>query len=195
MVWAGNNFPSDYNDNSGSVSRRLVMALFLNLVNDRDTQLKANIIETELTTVMLRCMFAYREKCAEIGSRDFWKCMPKALRDAQDEVKQESNPLANFLANGSSYYQIIHEELAVTTLVDLSKAYSNYMEFDMKKPKQVLGTDFYPIKAAGFAMNKINMCKNCKKPADRKLCGEHYNHLNRAKRMCILGMRILKNHE
>jgi phage/plasmid-associated DNA primase len=192
MVWAGNNFPEDYNDNAGSVSRRLVMALFLNKVDARDTQLKAKILETELPTVLLRCIFAYRAKVTEIGSRDFWKCMPKALRDAQEEVKQESNPLANFLANGSSRCQILHEEGAVTPLIDLGKAYSNYMEYDMKKLKQVIGSDFFPIKAAGFTMNRVNLCKTCGKPADAKTCGAHYSQLNRAQRMCILGMRILK---
>jgi hypothetical protein len=122
--------------------------------------------------------------------------MPKVLRKAQDQIKKDTNPLTNFLANGSGFVQVIHEEGVVTTLEQLNKAYSNWMEFDMKKPRQTIGSDYFPITHAGYTMKSVNICKLCGKKSSKKTCGAHYNSDNRTKRMCILNMRLFtKNDE
>ena len=53
LVFAGNYLP-DYNDNSGSVSRRLCVFLFSQLIESRNTMLKKEIIESELVTIIVR---------------------------------------------------------------------------------------------------------------------------------------------
>ena len=50
----------DYQDTSGSASRRLAVFRFLQLVQNRDTQLVQKIVLNELVTIMLRCMTKYR---------------------------------------------------------------------------------------------------------------------------------------
>ena len=62
MLRAGNYLP-DYNDNSGSISRRLVVFLFSVLITARNTALKDTIIRDELVTLMIRCMVRYRTTC------------------------------------------------------------------------------------------------------------------------------------
>ena len=191
MIWAANQFP-DYSDNSGSVSRRLVVFKFLNLVAERDTQLKEKIIKGELVSILIRCILAYRAKVLEVGARDFWSCVPQALIDERNAVKEESNYLQKFLANGSSACQVVHEPGATTTLMELEKAYTLYMEKDEQKTNCVIGADHFPIKNAGYMMLKVHFCKICGLKASKSACGDHYDARNRCKRVCILDMSIVK---
>jgi len=191
MIWASNEFP-DYSDNSGSVSRRLVVFKFLNLVAERDTKLKEKIIKGELASILIRCIRAYRAKVVEVGAQDFWKCVPQALIDERNAVKEEANYLQKFLANGSSACQVIHQAGACTSLMELEKAFSQFMENDMKKPGSI-GTDFFPIKNAGFTMQKLHICKVCGWKASKSECGEHYDPQNRAKRLSVMDMAIVRS--
>jgi phage/plasmid-associated DNA primase len=56
---AGNYLP-DYEDKSGSVSRRHFVFVFENLISERDTNLKNKIIKSEIVPIMLRCITIYR---------------------------------------------------------------------------------------------------------------------------------------
>jgi hypothetical protein len=192
MVWAANQFPEDYTDASGSVSRRLVVFKFLNLVAERDTQLKEKIIKGELVSILIRCILAYRAKVLEVGARDFWSCVPQALIDERNAVKEEANYLQKFLANGSSACQVVHEPGATTTLMELEKAYTLYMEKDEQKTNCVIGADHFPIKNAGYMMLKVHLCKICGLKASKSACGDHYDARNRCERVCILDMSIVK---
>lgn len=193
MIWAGNQIPK-YIDASGSVARRAVMFLFKQLINSRDSCLKAKILETELITVMLRCIFAYRTYCDVIKHGvDFWASMPESIREAREEVREETNSLANFLANGSRYCQIVFDESAVTTMEAFGKAYSNYMEFEMKKPGQTVGSDHHPFAARKFIVTKVYICKVCEKRASSETCGDHYNGgNNRTRLVTIKNMLMVK---
>jgi hypothetical protein len=198
MIWASNEFP-DYSYTSGSVSRRLVVFKFLNLVAERDTKLKEKIIKGELASILIRCLRAYRAKVAEVGARDFWSCVPQALIDERNAVKEEINYLQKFLANGSSTCQVIHQAGACTSLMDLERVFSEFMENDMKK-SGCIGSDFYPIKAAGFKMQKLHICKVCGLKASKLECnrkdtkfGPHYDDQNRAKRLVVMDMSIVRS--
>jgi hypothetical protein len=197
MLFAGNFLP-DYIDKSGSISRRLVIFLFLNLVSNRDTNLKDKIIKHELVSFMMRCIYKYRRACDENEGKDFWKFVaPESLRDIQSEVKQQTNYLANFLRNGDDYYQIIHKQGETTLLSDLSKAFSNHMKYTHKIDKATIGEDKHPIKDAGYTISDPNLCKICNHHATKENCGDHYNPKNRRKVYVINDMQIciLKNYE
>ena len=58
IIRAGNFLP-DCKDSPGCISRRLVVFLFVNLVQDKKSLLKQSIIDNELDAVMLRCIFTY----------------------------------------------------------------------------------------------------------------------------------------
>jgi len=198
LIFAGNAFPEDYNDASGSISRRFVVFKFLNLVTDRDAHLKRKILETELVTILLRCIRAYRAKVVEIGSREFWDCVPRTLLKEREAVKKESNYLQRFLADGSSSWQVIHQPGAMTTLQELGKVFSEFMEVDIHRPG-CIGSDYFPIKDAGFIMKSVQMCKYispegvpCGKKATVANCGEHFNKQNRSQLVCILDMALVR---
>ena len=117
LVMAGNPMP-DYKDNSGSISRRLAMFLFTTLVQEKNTTLEADIISQELVTVMLRCIWKYKTLAQDMKGKEFWKHVaPEDLKDAQSQVKEQTNYLANFLKNGDDYYQILHVKDSFTAYI------------------------------------------------------------------------------
>ena len=191
MIAAGNHLFEGYNDNSGSISRRLVVFPFSNMIKSRDTELKKKIIGDELVTVMLRCIAQYRRTCDRFKGQDFWKYIaPSALVEEQSVVKEQTNHLANFLANGDSYYQVLYKDGAITTLEDLNKAFSNHMKYTHKRERATIGHDYFPIKAAGYTMDKLYLCKTCHKPHHADTCGVHYIATNRYKRVVVCNMMI-----
>jgi hypothetical protein len=190
ILGAGNYLP-DYNDNSGSISRRLVVFPFATLVTSRDTTLKEQIVKTELVTVILRSIARYRLVCDRYKSLDFWaKIAPPSLREVQREVKEATNYLANFLVNGDDYYQILYVKGQITPMDHLEKAFSNHMRFKHKIEKAKIGQDKHPIKAAGFTIECVNLCKTCNQKASKDACGEHYSAKNRYKKQVIHSMVI-----
>ena len=194
LLGAGNHLP-DYNDNSGSISRRLVVFMFNALITTRNTTMKETIISNELVTIMLRCLWRYRTTCELWGGADFWtKIAPFSLREVQNEVKEETNYLANFLRNGDDYYQVLFKKGAVTTLADLERAYSNHMRIKHKIERAVIGADKHPIKAAGYTMERANLCKECRKPHLKSNCGSHYHTKNRERRWLVHDMHIRSFH-
>ena len=195
MIGAGNYLP-DYKDSSGSISRRLAVFLFVNLVQDKNTLLDQAVIDSELVTVMLRCIYSYRSACARLTGKEFWSHVaPRDIIETQESVKEETNHLANFIQNGSPYYQISHESGAITKWEDLEKAYCNHMRIDHKIEKQRIGSDLFPIKNAGFTIARDNLCKTCHGRHLKEICGEHYDGRNRYRRVTIHGMKITCNND
>lgn len=190
IVFAANYLP-DYNDNSGSVSRRLVVFLFNQLIESRNTMLKEEIIQNELVTVIVRCITAYRRIAAQRASVDFWnKIAPSALREIQTETKAETNPLANFLRNGDNFYQVVKHDTSVTPLSELEKAFSNHMRYTHKVEKAKLGSDYHPLRNEGYKIESIHLCKECHQKCNKETCGSHYNKANRYKKVVVSGMMI-----
>jgi phage/plasmid-associated DNA primase len=193
MAWAGNHHPKDYTNNAGSVSRRIVVIPFETPVAKKNTKLKQEIIETEIVTVMIRCIHKYRKHVEYLGPDTLWSHAPQALLDAQTETKIETNPLAAFLANGDNYYQIAYEEGEHLPLEKLSKAYQNHMKFTHETIVKGFPKDHKPIKDAGFEKIYRNMCKTCGEKASAAECGAHYfGGKNRVKQVFIKNMSIVK---
>jgi hypothetical protein len=192
LLAAGNYYP-DYNDNGGSVSRRIVPFLFEKLITDRCTTLKDDILANELVSVIIRCIYSYRSKVESSLGADFWtKVAPEGVRLAQESVRQETNYLACFLGNGNSHYQVLKDETATTRFSELERAFVNYMRFTHPNvPCPRLDRDKHPIKAAGFGIDKQNLCKTCHATANKQNCGDHYNSANRYKALMITNMRIV----
>jgi hypothetical protein len=192
-ILAAGNYLPDYTENSEQVSRRLAVFPFFNQVQERNTLLKAAVIKTELVAVMMRCLYAYRNACDRFKGADFWKHVASSeLVAAREEVKHETNYLANFLQNGSPYYQILHLAGAVTLWSELEIAYSNHCRIDLKLEKaQKIGDNLFPIKDAGYIIDRANICKTCNRKHAKETCGSHYDSQNRWRKVVILDMSIV----
>jgi len=170
------------------------MFLFTTLVQEKNTTLEADIISQELVTVMLRCIHKYKTLTQDMKGKEFWSHVaPDALKNAQSQVKEQTNYLANFLKNGDDYYQILYVQDSFTTLEKLNTAFSNHMRFKHNLERSNIGHDYHPIKQAGFTMRVDNLCKTCHQKATVQGCGDHYNPKNRYKKHVICNMTLIRN--
>jgi hypothetical protein len=191
LIIAGNRFP-EYNDRNGCIVRRFPLFPFRNLVTSRDTTLQDRIVAIELPQIILRCIRRYHEFRLQVGSQDFWKFVPPIITEGREEIRNNTDELSNFLSNGSSYYQIAKRPGRSTMLKELASAFSNYMQFERKKRGVVMGSDLYPIKAAGFKIKVSNACKVCgSEKVNRATCGEHYDRQNRRRLTFVVDMEII----
>lgn len=191
---AGNYLP-DYKDNSGSIGRRNVIFLLEQLVTERDTRLKEKI-ELELPTLVLRCIRKYMHFVKNDGNKDIWDLVPAQLREQQEVVRTETNPLYKFIQGGDNYYEILYDESSATLLSDFQSAYKNHMQFCLQQKYTWTG-DYYPFKCLGYTISEKNICKACGKSAndlkmrDGKCCND-YDRRNRKKVTVIERMQLYK---
>jgi hypothetical protein len=97
-LFAGNE-PPDYTDNSGSISRRLVVAKFNKKVNNKDSDLDAKLL-VELPFIIVKSARAYLDAVNKYRGKDFWSCLPKYFRDTQQDMAQNTHSLEHFISSG-----------------------------------------------------------------------------------------------
>ena len=97
-LFAGNE-PPNYTDNSGSISRRLVVAKFHKKVNNKDSDLDAKLV-SELSAIMKKSACAYLSAVNKYRGQDFWTSLPEYFRDTQRDMAQNTHSLEHFLSSG-----------------------------------------------------------------------------------------------
>ena len=97
-LFAGNE-PPNYTDNSGSISRRLVVAKFHKKVNNKDSDLDAKLIK-ELPAIMKKSACAYLSAVNQFKGQDFWTSLPEYFRDTQRDMAQNTHSLEHFISSG-----------------------------------------------------------------------------------------------
>jgi hypothetical protein len=95
-VWAGNQGPN-YSDNSGSISRRIVVFDFSKTVKHANTQL-GSLLKDEIPLLIQKGNRAYLEAVAKYGTKDLWdNVLPAYFSKTSDELQEQTNGLASFL--------------------------------------------------------------------------------------------------
>ena len=97
-LFAGNE-PPNYTDNSGSISRRLVVAKFHKKVNNKDSDMDAKLLK-ELPDIIKKSASAYLSAVNRYRGQDFWSSLPKYFRDTQRDMAQNTHSLEHFLSSG-----------------------------------------------------------------------------------------------
>jgi len=97
-LFAGNE-PPNYTDNSGSISRRLVVAKFHKKVSDKDSDLDTKL-NSELPAIMKKAACAYLSAVNQFKGKDFWTTLPKYFRDTQQDMAQNTHSLEHFISSG-----------------------------------------------------------------------------------------------
>ena len=97
-LFAGNE-PPNYTDNSGSISRRLVVAKFHKKVNlkDPDLDLKLN---KELPSILKKAACAYLSAVNKFQGQDFWTSLPEYFRNTQRDMAQNTHSLEHYISSG-----------------------------------------------------------------------------------------------
>ncbi len=110
MVWttpgflAGNEVPN-YKDNSGSLSRRLVIWAFMKKVtSDKSDPLLGKKLNLELSKIIKKSNIAYLNAIEKFGKKNIWNNLPNYFIRNQNDLAQQTNTLMNFLLSGKIKY-------------------------------------------------------------------------------------------
>ena len=141
-IFMGNEI-AGWADNSGSMSRRIVLAVFNQRVIDSNPRLYAELQE-EMGAIILKCNRAYREAAAEFGRMDIWKALPNYFIVNRRKFRAETHALASFLENSKA---IIKNADYCVTLDELSNLMRIYVQNDpsgaFKHRTKQFNEDFY----------------------------------------------------
>jgi hypothetical protein len=97
-LFAGNE-PPNYTDNSGSISRRLVVAKFHKKVTDKDSDLDYKLVH-EIPALIKKSACAYLSAVHEYKGKDFWTSLPEYFRETQKDMAQNTHALEHFISSG-----------------------------------------------------------------------------------------------
>jgi hypothetical protein len=97
-LFAGNE-PPNYTDNSGSISRRLVVTKFHKKVTEKDPDLDYKLVK-ELPAIMKKSASAYLSAVNRYKGQDFWSSLPEYFRDTQKDMAQNTHALEHFISSG-----------------------------------------------------------------------------------------------
>ena len=127
------NIHLSYDDNQGSISRRLAIFKFERYVEHKNVTLEARIIATELPAILAKCLWAYRSLLHDIGSQSFWDVCPAYFHDNTCEMNEQTDYIYMFLTGDNVYskrnvYFKKHEG-ACMLLQDFKNKFINYMKY------------------------------------------------------------------
>lgn len=94
-IFGGNEVPC-YTDNSGSISRRLIVFKFDKKVKKGDTRLGKKLLK-ELKYILQGCSKGYLYAINTYGEKDIWSCVPEYFRKTKESMAENTNALTNFL--------------------------------------------------------------------------------------------------
>jgi hypothetical protein len=94
-IFAGNEVPG-WCDNSGSISRRVIVFEFSRNINAGDAGLGKKL-EQDLPAILKKCAKAYLEAAASYGREIIWDHLPKYFKTLRDDMAAATNSLENFL--------------------------------------------------------------------------------------------------
>lgn len=97
-VMAGNELPS-WQDNAGSLQRRLVIFQFMERVIDTNTRLSQELSK-EIPSILVKSAKLYLKAANDFGHADIWQYLPEKFTQRRDDVGTATNALVHFLASG-----------------------------------------------------------------------------------------------
>lgn len=108
-IMGGNNVPG-WEDQQGSIIRRIVLWRFDIPVERADTQMPEKL-QKELPALILKCNKAYRQQVQRVGDRSIWDngVLPTYFHKTKEEMAETVNSMRGFLASdvvtyGADFY-------------------------------------------------------------------------------------------
>jgi hypothetical protein len=179
MLWAGNYY-IDYYD-KGQISRRLLVANFEKQIRNPNSNLKQNIIASELPALINKCIAYYNKALQEHRSKSIWDFCPEYFKTQQLELRCDRNPLFRYLTEYATF-----KEGASTPLSTIRDRFSTWIGKDVKKLEN--GTFFQVNKE--FSVEVRMICKTCLK--DHKVgCCEDYDRLGRTSKQVVRNLELV----
>lgn len=134
-VLAGNEVPN-WVDNSGSVSRRMVLFDFCHRVDNADMELGKKLAQ-EIPAILLKCNRAYLEAVEKYAKDSIWKHLPKYFLQTKQDLMESVNSLENFLTSTS----VVVDKQAYMPMEDFVGQYHLYCD-NRSLPRMKVNKDF-----------------------------------------------------
>ena len=197
------NRPLRYTDDGGSVTRRLLEFQWTKIIpeDQKDTELKTKISETESPYIFPKLIRAYHELVQLVNGRDAFMFMPESIKLEKEENKVNQNSLIYFLSLGKDDNKIWIQQKENNSVIlkDFKNYYKKFCEFN---PEHKFSWDDNcegaVLRSVGFSITKNYVCKMCFKPFSRKTkcCPDHIpNDAGRCHKQLITNMIIHKKTE
>jgi hypothetical protein len=163
-LFAGNE-PPNYTDNSGSISRRLVVAKFNKKVYNKDPDLDTKL-NSELPAIMKKSACAYLSAVNKFRGQDFWSSLPKYFRDTQQDMAQNTHALEHFISSGKI---VLGEDLYIREKTFVQAFNDHCKECNLERHK--FTTDYY---LGVFGNYHLSLKKNLKLKYPNTAAGRVY---------------------
>lgn len=98
-IMAGNEVPA-WVDNSGSITRRIVLFDFPNKVDNADMDLGKRL-EAEMARLIKKCNKGYQWAVQNFAKDSIWKHLPAYFHSTRDELSETTNVLEHFLKSNA----------------------------------------------------------------------------------------------
>jgi phage/plasmid-associated DNA primase len=153
-VLAGNELPA-WSDNSGSISRRIILFSFKTALADGklDTQMSAHL-DLEMDCHIRKAGLAYLYQVQVVGGQRLDDYLPYYFKETSEIVKQNTNPLEKFLASKIVGFQ--KDQETYMPMADFNKLYYEFLGVPQ-------GTLDFPTYRNPFAARGITVVQITKK--------------------------------
>lgn len=184
MLMAGN-WSLGYLD-KGQITRRVLNALWENMVTKVDPTLRDRIYKDELGKLMLKCLRLYKSYRERFGSKGVWDFAPQYFKDTQHVMRTERNPFYRFLCESGKVY---FEEGKQVTMMELKRAFDLYMDKTCinKLDKQTL----HQVNPKWVCFQP-KRCKHCLSPHVKGCCDLYNRNARTTGAEVVLNMVLVK---
>jgi len=203
VVWdksmiAGGNYVLQTTDNAGGrFSRRILNFPFKYLVPEKHfiDDLARKIVADELMWVFIRLAQQYKRLRDLLSGKRLKTLYPESLTEFQKESAETSNPLLDFITNGSGYYRMLRDPDALTPIQDLRRYWNKHCDKVLKEKGLAFNADESLFAQAGLEYKRMHVCDEggtlheCVKTA----CGDHYDRSVARRVWVVKGLRIQIN--
>ncbi|KAJ3029115.1 hypothetical protein HDV00_009783, partial [Rhizophlyctis rosea] len=161
----GGNWSLDYLD-KGQITRRVVNAVFEEIVLKPDPTLERRILQSELAKLIFKCLRLYKQYVERYENLDVWKFAPAYFSETQREMRAERNPLFRFLTQSNRFEE---KEGSYVLETDVKKAFEEYL----RKPCGKLDAQTFSQANPKWRVVQRKICKHCNGDHRKDCCADY----------------------
>ena len=177
-IMGGNNVPG-WEDQQGSIIRRIVLWLFNTPIQHVDTRLPQKLTE-EMPALLVKCNKAYHWAVEFVGARSIWDrgVLPTYFHTSKEEMAETVNSMRGFLASD----MVVLDPTYYCPLGDMRTAWSKFVQ-ERNLGKSRWGKDLYhgPL-----------LAKHCSVVTESRRY-PRYGTATKTKRQYVVGLDLATN--
>lgn len=154
-IMSGNAVPG-WEDQQGSIVRRIVLWLFNTAVVEQDTQLSSKL-EREMPAVLLKANKGYLWAVQHVGGRGIWASgvLPPYFHTTREEMAEMVNSMRGFLGSD----MVVFDPTFYCPLSEVRSAWNRWVQDRNISPKPRWTSDLYtgPLQQKGLTLAKDSL--------------------------------------